>query len=311
MTPASPSRNSTDWRYGLRPGKPTPQSARSVSAASYASDTPWWSRPWIAASGVCIGLALWNWALMIGLAIALAVGVVVYLHLTHQLRIPHFIKRATWQRNRYLWLSLLAGGGTLALIALGITIWQDSGSPGIAAALLLQGAGIWVAVGAIARWMQRSSSKTASDTLTGQQVCQLLTELTHAQPLKRLMAVRLLTTHVLSRQDDSGRSHHKERPSKTVSDLTPVELHQYFRLMLEQEFHAQVQTALRESLTLLESQALVSRNGKSQPCLTASQRPQVAVQPALKNGSKSFLVRHRVRSRSSKVACPEVVSSHS
>lgn len=304
MTHASTPRKSVDWRL--------PQSVRSVAAPSQPTNSPWWERPWVAVSGVLAGLLLWNWVLMVTLAIALAVSVGVYLHLTHQLRLPRFINYSAWKRNRSLWLSLLAGGGTLALIALGITIWQDSGSPGIAMALLLQGAGVWVVVGAIARWMQRSSSKPDSDTLTPQQTYQLFTDLTHEQPLKRLMAIRLLTTHVLPRQENSGRSRqYGDHPSRNVSDITPAELHQYFRLMLEQEFHAQVQTALKESLTLLESKASVSRNTHSQPCLTASQRPQIAVQAALNNGSQSFLVRHRVRSRSSKVACPEVISSHS
>lgn len=312
MTHASTPHNSTDWRHRLRSGKPTPQFGRPVTVSSPSPNSPWWERPWVAASGVLAGLLLWNWVLMVTLAIALAVSVGVYLHLTHQLRLPRGMNRSAWRRNRNLWLSLLAGGGTLALFALGITIWQESESSGLAIALLLQGMGTWVAVGAIARWMRHSSVNSDSASLSTHHTHQLLLDLTDSQPLKRLRAVRVLTRNML--QSSPSQLSSTQQHSTAAEHVTVAELRQYFHLMLEQESHAQVRSALQESLNQLKSSAESPREAScktSQPYLTAAQRPTIAVETSSLKESQPLLMRRRVRSRSSKVACPEVLSSHS
>lgn len=269
---------------------------------------------------------------MLALAIAAAVSIGVYLHLTHQLRFTQTRSRRAWRswwrRNRALWLSLFAGGGTLTLMALGSSLWHESEAPWLAVVLLLQGAGLWVAVGTVIRCMKRSPNHLSEEALGAQQVYGLLSDLSHPQPLKRMIAVRLLTDHLCPSVKRQSAKMERLQPFKMPVEavalgVTPGDLRQYFSLMLEQESHAQVRTALQDSLALLPSSPYCApypaqRLQRPRAHPATSTQPPVSVPSALGQGKNSIVIRRRVRSRplsastsTSKVACSQMVSGQS
>lgn len=179
-------------------------------------------------TGVAILLA-WNWKLVLATGSGIGLMMLVYA-----------LQGWNWQGYKAKWQRYLSGSQGKFTIAVGsggfaalstyiaASIWADSENRWLATGSILQGFGtlvtlllvFWQAIGQPDR---RDESKFE----------QLLADLTHIDPLKRLIAVRQLT-HLVSQ----GR----------LSSAHQHQLVDYFRLMLSQEQEPVIREAILESL---------------------------------------------------------------
>lgn len=179
-----------------------------------------------------VAMLFWNWKLLLATTVGMLVMVVVYWMHEWDWQVPwsdlrRFLNGSSWQ------FTLAAGSGGVATLStyMAASIWMDSDSPWIATGAILQGLGTLVIlimlVWQIVSW--QASQKEA-------QLDQLLTDLTDADPLKRLIAVRQLTRLVTRSQFDS--SHHS-----SVAEC--------LRLLLSQEQETAIRDAVLDSLQAL------------------------------------------------------------
>lgn len=188
---------------------------------------------WLLGLTVAVAMLFWNWKLLLATVVGVLVMVLVYL-------MQEWDWQVRWSALRQLLkgssrqLTLSAGSGGVATLStyMAISIWIDSDSPWIAAGAIIQGLGtlatLILLVWQIVSW-QASREEAQLD--------QLLTDLTDADPLKRLIAVRQLTRLVTRNRFES--SHHS-----TVAD--------YLRLLVSREKEAVIRDAVFDSLQALD-----------------------------------------------------------
>jgi hypothetical protein len=188
---------------------------------------------WLLSLTVAVAMLFWNWKLLVATGVGMFVMVLVYWMQEWDWQVPWSdVRRFLNGSNRQL--TLAAGSGGIATLSTYMTasIWVDSDSPWIAAGAILQGLGtlttLILLVWQIVSW-QASREEAQMDDL--------LTELTDADPLKRLIAVRQLTRLVTRTRFDS--SHHK-----TVAE--------YLRLLLSREQESVIREAVFDSLQALD-----------------------------------------------------------
>lgn len=140
------------------------------------------------------------------------------------------IRKSLESLNHPLILAIAGGGVAAFTTYLAASVWADSASAWIAFGALLQGAGTLAVLVLLGRQLlQRQLNETPFS------FNQLLSDLTNADPLKRLIAVRQLTN--LASANDT--------PAKRR------EIADYFRLMLSREEETIVQEALLDGLQLV------------------------------------------------------------
>jgi hypothetical protein len=192
---------------------------------------------WKSLSCLVAGMLLaWNWQL----TSAALVGVIV------MLQVPRLRSR-NWQRSltqlqcwvqspHHTWiLPVLAGGITTVGTYLSIEIWETTDSPWIAAGAILQGLGT-LAVLLLLLWQLLGKQTQQVE----ERFHQLLSDLSHPEPLKRLIAVRQLTRLVTEPTLDQARC-------RTVSDA--------LQLLLPQESQTVIRAAVLDGLHVLSPMA--------------------------------------------------------
>jgi hypothetical protein len=133
--------------------------------------------------------------------------------------------------NQRFALAALCGGGVTFSTYLASSIWLESDSPWTATGLILQGAATVGTLGWLLARPRVNPDFAASPTLPT--LALLLADLTHADPLKRLIAVRQLPDWVAA--DSAQRVHVVE----------------YFQVLLSQEGDENVRSATLQSLQQL------------------------------------------------------------
>jgi hypothetical protein len=188
-----------------------------------------------------LGLALlwvWLWQWLLSLAVGSTVMVGVYLAQQKQLKLPtvwleHWHK--LWNRsNRSLSLSVLAGLLALSVTFWATAVWAESEQHWLASGLILEGFGILALFGLL--WQLLRSQATPADVFYRQS----LDNLSHPDPLKRLIAIRGLT----------------QGATNPSFPITATHLADCFRLMLDRETESLVCSALLDGIQRLNIQRL-------------------------------------------------------
>ncbi|MBD0268841.1 MAG: hypothetical protein ICV77_11170 [Cyanobacteria bacterium Co-bin8] len=217
----------------------------SLSAVSRKKVAPFWG----------LGLASLALSLVNGpLVISLGTGLVTYQQLS-QLTPEQWQQLAQWlQKQRAASLStrnktLLLSGTALAATYLTTAIWSETHQASVAIALGSQS----LLTLALLAWLLRSAPSSPSppqppQSLQPDTLESLLAELTHPDPLRRLVRVRQLTRLVTPAAAQAG---YLEGSAVTVRS----HLIDCFHLMLSQESEPLVRTALREGLQHLRQPA--------------------------------------------------------
>lgn len=194
-----------------------------------------WSKSgkWLLVSGGIAAMICWNERLVLATGSGVAVMFLVYLLHHWKLDIPWANIRKVLQRwNHPIVLSVAAGGVATLLTYVVGSVWVDSESHWIASAAILQGMGT-LAVLILLIWQGMTRQADRDRRWFNRAVC----DLTHADSLRRLIAVRQLSSFVHDFQDNPTR--HQE-----IAD--------YFYLMLQREQEEIVRNAIMDGLELLE-----------------------------------------------------------
>ncbi|MBU7584817.1 MAG: hypothetical protein KAF91_18220 [Nostoc sp. TH1S01] len=182
---------------------------------------------------IIVGMLLWNWKLL--LALVVGVGVMLFTYSTQQwnwqLRWVEIQKLLNGPNRR---LVLAVGSGGLATIStyMAAAIWVDSHSHWIATGAILQGLGTVLTLVLLLWQILSRYSNQEQDVFE-----QLLLNLTEADPLKRLLAVRRITKFI-TRQP--------------VNAALQQEVVQCLQLLLTREEEVIIREAAFESLQILD-----------------------------------------------------------
>lgn len=176
---------------------------------------------------IALSLILWNWQLVLALAIGAIALTTVYLAPQKQWHLPAW---QTWtSKNRSLTIAIATG--TIATLSTYITthIWLEADRSWLATGIILQGFGtLSILLFLIYQALDRSNSSKPSTP-------ELLTQLSEPEPLKRLIAIRQLT----------------QQAQQNAAPLPPAQIADCFRLMLNRETEPSVCSALLDSLQTL------------------------------------------------------------
>lgn len=190
---------------------------------------------WLFAVSALMAMLLWNWKLVLATLIGVAVMLAAYF--LQQWDSKSFIRQ--WRRffsgpNRYIAVAGVTGGMAAFSTYMAVSIWVESQSAGLS--------GRWLATGMILQGL----GTLATLVLLGwhflhRQVTQsrdnfhkLLADLGDTDPLKRTIAVRLLTVSLRE---------HQYQPSEERAIID------CFRLMLNRETEPTVKDALLDALS--------------------------------------------------------------
>jgi len=216
---------------------------------------------WIVILAGAAGLFYWNGRLVLALGAGLSVMVLVYLMHDWQLDV-NFAQLRKYLQGWNQPFALSAGAGAIATLTTytAAAVWAESDSAWIATATILQGMGtLTVLLWLINQAVNRQASRDRV------QHHQLIQDLAHSDPLKRLIAIRQLTDtiSVLDEQPQTLRG-----PGKTP---TRQEIADYFRLMLSREEDSVIRDALWDGLQTLD--IVQSLQQATAPLVTLSPRP--------------------------------------
>lgn len=196
------------------------------------------SKGWLIAGVGLLLLWVWIWQWLLSIGVSLLVMVSVYLTQQGQLKLNWQGWRKLWsQSNRALSLSVLAGLVALGSTYLATAVWLESEQHWMATSILLEGFGI-LALGWLLVWQFFDRPLQAQDQAE-EQFRRVLANLSHPDPLKRLIAVRQTTHQLLCAADPC------------LLPMTTSQLAECFRLMLDRETEALVCNALVESMQAL------------------------------------------------------------
>ena len=198
---------------------------------------------WLWCLIIAIAMILWNWQLVLATSIGLAVMLLVYL-----------LQKSDWHKyrsqlrqllsgsNRHVATSVIGGGMAAFSTYMAVSIWLETQQHWMATGIILQCLGT-LAVLSLLVW-QLIGRQSHRDMI---KIDRLLLDLTDIDPLKRLIAVRLL-----SRLSTDPRF---SRDQKIIIDS--------FRLMVNQEKESVIRDAILDSLQNLGNTPLLAKG--SQP----------------------------------------------
>lgn len=194
-----------------------------------------WSGPggWlVVATGLSV-LLYWNGRLVVATGAGLGVMTLIYLMHDWDLTQPLTeFKKLLHGWNQPLVLAALGGGMATLTTYLAASLWLESSSPTVALAAILQGAGtVTVLILLVWHLLHQQSHRTQT------YINQMLTDLAHADPLKRLIAVRQLT-------DALPEVHRDPVQRRAIAE--------YFRLMATREPDPFVRDAVLDGLKKFE-----------------------------------------------------------
>ena len=209
-----------------------------------------WAKPggWLLVTLGGAALLYWNGRLVLATGAGVAVMLLIYLMHDGQLNLPWAEIRKRFDGwNQPVTLAIAGGGLACLSTYLAASIWANSDSAWIAIGSLLQGTGT-LAVLVLLAW-QILNRQTTRDRVHYNQI---LADLTHTEPLRRLIAVRHLTSTV---------------PDLSNHPAQQRELADYFRLVLRREREPIVQEAALEGLERLNR--VQSLKQATQPIINA------------------------------------------
>jgi hypothetical protein len=203
------------------------------------------SQGWWLSSAVLLVLLVLSWQLVLSLGLGLAVLIWVYLAQQGWWQMPQRIDwRKLWSRaNRSLTIASISGivvaGGSFVSIG----IWRETHRSWLATGVIIEGLLIVAVLGlliwqAIGRLSDRPVPLAEKSLIP-----QLFADLSDADPLKRLVAIRQLTHQFQMRLDRST--------SAIALPMAAANLADCFRLMLNRETEPLVCSALLEGLAVL------------------------------------------------------------
>ncbi len=189
---------------------------------------------WLFALSALMAMLLWNWKLVLATLIGVAVMLGVYF--LQQWDSKSFIRQ--WRRffsghNRYIAVAGVTGGMAAFSTYMAVSIWVESQSAGfsghwLATGMILQGLGTLATLMLLGWQFLRREVTQSRDNFH-----QLLADLADADPLKRTIAVRLLTSYLREQQ-------YQPREERVIIDC--------FRLMLNRETEPTVKDALLDAI---------------------------------------------------------------
>lgn len=202
---------------------------------------------WLMILTSIVAMFLWNWKLLLATSAGVLVMLLVYL-----------MQECDWQiywsslrqfflgSNKQLTIAVVSGGMATLGSYMTLSILVDGDSSWIAASGILQGLGtLTILILLVGQIISNQGSRDET------KLEQLLRELTHADPLKRLLAVRQLTSWGVNH-----RLHLSEK--KQVSDC--------FCLMLSQETETIIRDAILDALQVIDNHQRLAK--ESQPFQT-------------------------------------------
>lgn len=224
------------------------------------------------------GLALWgsaNGQLLVSTGAGVVVMILVY-------RLQRWNWRPRWQEfrqffqgsNRQLLMAVVSGAGATVLTYLTISIGLEAESPSIACALILQNLGIF-GIFSVLAWQLWHHQTQPPENLQ-----QIIEDLTHTHPLKRLMAVQEIHQWIIEHPYSCTEKTATQTRGKS-NQITPFYLANCLRLMLSQEEETVIREAILESLNLLNP-TVPEKSGKweTSPVKPWQPRPDFHSKPA-------------------------------
>ncbi len=181
-----------------------------------------------------IAMLFWNWQLLLATGAGVLVMVLVYLmqEWDWQLYLAN-LRRLVAGSNRQLTLAVGSGGMATLTTYMAVSVWIDSDSAWISAGAILQGFGT-LATFSLLVWQLLYSQANQEPAKRDQ----MLNELTDADPVKRLLAVRQLTLW-------GTNQHLPPAVRRVVVDC--------FRLMLSHEQESIIREAVLDGLMVLDN----------------------------------------------------------
>lgn len=244
---------SFQWRQLINSDSKTIQSDRPsqrLGLNGVKSNQGWWI-----GLAVVVALLVWHWQLLLAIAIGSSIAIAVNGLQQGVWQCPDLGWSRLWSSlwnssNRPLTTAVVTGGMAALGTYLVTAIWVETEKPWLTIGLMLQGCGTLAILSLLLRqnFIAPQHSPVSFD--------QSLSELSHPDPLQRLLAVRKLTRQVTEATAPHAKLRHSAMSRRNAS--IPAELEQRshlidcFRLMLKHERELIVRNALVESLRMLE-----------------------------------------------------------
>jgi hypothetical protein len=209
------------------------------------------SGSWLVVTTGAIALLYWNGRLFFATGSGVGAMLLVYLMYDWKPAINAVeIRKLLPGWNQPFMIS--AGAGAIATFStyLAAAIWAESDSAWIASGAILQGMGTLTGLGLLV-WQVCNRPDSRSQI----QINQLLFDLAHKDPLKRLLAVRQLTDSV-SVLDNAYRLNRRSRTANRSQNPAKVpsrrQIADYFRVMLQREEDPIIRAAVLDGLQTVE-----------------------------------------------------------
>ncbi|MBK1987180.1 armadillo-type fold-containing protein [Sphaerospermopsis aphanizomenoides BCCUSP55] len=190
---------------------------------------------------IIVAMLLWNWKLLLALAVGILVMLIAY-------SIPKWNWRLNWleirkfltSANIRLALAVASGGIATVISYIAAAIWVDSPSPWLAVGAIVQGLGTLLTLVLLVWQIFNLQVNREEDYLD-----ELLNNLAETDSLKRLLAVRQLTKFITRKQVD---------PS------VQEEVVECLRLLLSREEEVVIREAALNSLQTLDKLPISASN---------------------------------------------------
>lgn len=186
--------------------------------------------------GMAVAILLWNWQLLLATGAGIVAMLAMYLmqqwdwrRILHQWR--RFYKLELRGTNQAMAIAVASGGMTSLLTYLAVSMWLSTENHWMATGMILQTMGIFATLCLLVWQFLTHKSSEAELSLN-----QLIVNLTDADPLKRLISVRQLTSLI-------RKNHGQREQQDAIAD--------YFNLMWGRETEPLVREALLEGLETL------------------------------------------------------------
>lgn len=256
-TVAKATLTSFHWRYWLSVTQSLPLRKFVVEAANQLPLEEWSkSKKWLVVSFGTAALLFCDGRLVLAAGAGGAVMALVYLLQKHKIKLPLTqLQKSLANFNNPIEIAIAGGSAASFITYLATSIWVDLHRPGMAIALLLQGAGTVTVLFLLRHLLQQQAEANPSfdQKIVRPSYQQLIADLAHVDALRRLIAVCELTKLI---------------PSLTAEKQQRQELTGYFRLLLRQEEEAIVRDAILDGLRLLNPRKQI--NPSSQPRINAN-----------------------------------------
>lgn len=182
--------------------------------------------------GMAVAILLWNWQLLLATGTGMVAMLAMYV--MQQWDWPRIMQR--WRRffrgtNQAVAIAVTTGGITSLVTYLAVSIWLSTENHWLATGAILQTMGIFATLCLLVWQFLRHKSNQVEISLN-----QLIVNLTDADPLKRLISVRQLTSLI-------KKNHSQREQAEALAD--------YFNLMWGRETEPLIREALLEGLETL------------------------------------------------------------